>query len=61
MCCRAAGGCELHLRDAATCGGWTQATAAGALTFTAKDYVQVRSVAYKIVYDCTGPSCAISL
>ena len=54
--CRQDSYCNLDLTDPVC--GYDTVAAVDALSFTVQDNVQVKAVAYKILYDCDGGQCS---
>ena len=54
--CRSESYCDLNLTDPVC--GYDSVAPVDALSFTVQDNVQVKAVAYKILYDCDGGQCS---
>ena len=56
LVCRSDSFCDLNLTDPVC--GYDSVAPVDPLSFTVQDNVQVKAVAYKILYDCDGGQCS---
>lgn len=56
VACRSESYCDLTLTDPVC--DYDSVAPVGSLSFTVQDNVQVKAVAYKILYDCDGGQCS---
>lgn len=58
VCCRQDRNCDLSLVSPVC--GYSVVSPVNPLSFTVQDNVQVKAVAYKILYDCDGGQCSFT-